>query len=117
MKANEVKALATSLTESGSDEMRRDRLARERQAREEQITALKQGHTIGMHARALYKSLQFLLEKPISTFIERNPEKIDEYLEVLEAAQGRLREVVALQTSSEPIMPPPLGGDEARPSA
>lgn len=113
MKANEVKALAGSLAESGSEEMRRERLARERQAREPQITALRQGHTIGMHARQLHKSLQFLLQHPISAFIERNPEKVEDYLEVLEAAQARLREVAALQASGEPIMPPPLG-DEAR---
>jgi hypothetical protein len=117
MKGNEVKALAGSLAESGSDEMRRERLARERQAREPQITALQKGHTIGMHARELHKSLQFLLKHPIEAFIERNPEKIEDYLEALEAAQGRLREIIALQAKGEPIMPPPLDGDEARPGA
>lgn len=116
MKANEVKALASSLGESGSNEMRRERLARERQAREPQITALQQGQTIGMFARRLHQSLQFLLQHPIEAFIERNPEKIDDYLEAIEAAQNRLREIAALQTSGAPIMPPPLG-DEARPSA
>lgn len=109
MKANEVKALAASLGESGSDELRRERLARERQAREPQITALSTGKTIGMYARRLHKELSHLLQHPISAFIERNPEKTEDYLEVLEAAQGRLRELVALQTSDTPIMPPPLG--------
>ena len=119
MKANEVKALAATLAESGSDEMRRERLARERQAREPQITALQQGQTIGMYARRLHQALQFLLKHPIEAFIERNPEKIEDYVEAIEAAQRRLREVVALQTSGTPVMPPPLGtsADEVQPSA
>jgi hypothetical protein len=119
MKANEIKALAASLAESGSDEMKRERLARERQAREPQITALQQGQTIGMFSRRLYSSLQHLLQHPIEAFIERNPEKVEDYIEALEAAQVRLREVVALQSSGKPIMPHPLGAgaEEIRPSA
>jgi len=115
MKANEVKALAASLAEAGTEEMRRERLARERTAREPQISALRRGQTLGSHARRLAQSLQFLLEHPIQSFVEHNPEKREDYLELLGAAETRLREVVALHNGGT-IMPPPLG-NEARPSA
>jgi hypothetical protein len=106
LKANEVKALATSLGEAGSEEMRRERLARERQAREPQITARKQGQTSANLSNKLRHRLGFLLEHPLTAFVERNPERIDDHLELLDKAQDALRDIRALHAGTQPDLQP-----------
>jgi hypothetical protein len=108
LKANEVNALTTSLAEAGSEEMRRERLARERQAREPQITARQHGQESVSRTRQLRTRLEFLLKHPLTAFVERNPESIEEYLELLTRAQDVLREIQALH-GGRPVMPAPLG--------
>ena len=103
LRANEIKALVTSLIEAGSDELRRDRLARERQAREPQITARAHGQAVPNLAGRLRGALKMLPANPTAAFIEHNREVVDEYLELIARAIDILREIQA--THPRPVAP------------
>jgi hypothetical protein len=112
LKANEVKQLAGSIDALKSAELRRDSLARERQAREPEISAKKSGQQLKNLVAHLRGKLQFLLDNPVSAFVERNPERVDEYLQLLGNAEQRIGEIRAAHISA------PLGqaaGETAQP--
>lgn len=106
MKATEISALATSLQEAGSDEMRRERIARERQAREEQITTNQTGQRTVNLAGKLQSRLAILDEHPLNVFMERNEERVDEYVQDLIRHRDQLTDLIALHQGTQPGMPP-----------
>jgi hypothetical protein len=106
--ANEVKQLATNLDATKSAETKRDTLARERQAREPAIAAKQQGQVLKNLVVSLKGRLKFLLDNPISAFVERNPDRVDDYLELLANAEHRIAEIRAEHIGAA-IMPAPLG--------
>jgi hypothetical protein len=99
IKAGEINSLAVSLNETTSTEARGDRLARERQARQPQILAIAHGQQQRNLADRLRKTLEMLIEKPVTAFVEGNSEKTAEYVELLDKALDKLAEVRDLQLS------------------
>jgi hypothetical protein len=100
LKANELKQLAGSLDAIKSAELRRDTLVRERQAREPEITARKSGQQLKNLVGHLRGKLQFLLDNPVGAFVERNADRVDEYLQLLSDAEHRIGEIRVAHTQS-----------------
>jgi hypothetical protein len=105
LKGGPVKALAASINEAATPATRRERLARERQALEPVITARQHGQSNQSLTASLSKVLIKLLDKPITVFIESNPEKIVEYTQLLGRGIERLTEIHALQQQGQPAAP------------
>jgi hypothetical protein len=99
-KTNDVKALAASLNEIGTSEGRRERLARERVAREPEIAARASGQVVTALAGQLRGRLKFIVNNPAAAFVERNPEKIEEHVALIESAQQVLTQILALQVAA-----------------
>jgi hypothetical protein len=108
LKANEIKQLATGLGAMKSADLQREALARERQAREPEITARRSGQDLRNLVAHLRGKLKFLLDNPVSSFIERNPDRAEEYLQLLAEAEHRIAEIRAAH-SGQPILHGPLG--------
>ena len=110
LKGGAVNSLATSLNEQSSADSRRERLARERTALEAQIRSLPvSGQSVPMQCEWLRGVIARLVEKPITAFVESNPEKVAEYNELLTKAIERLHEISAVQRGQQPPMVTPLG--------
>jgi hypothetical protein len=93
LKANELKAVAGSIDSLKSAELQRDALARERQSREADITARRAGQEQPNLAYQLRGKLKFLLDHPIAAFVERNPERVVEYVELIGKAIDVLEQI------------------------
>jgi hypothetical protein len=109
LKANEVNSLATSLAQTGSPELRQERLTRERQSRETQISARRTGQANPQLANQLRKKLQILFEHPLTVFLEHDPEKIQEHVEILAKAEEILGNVRAAQANVQATVQPQTG--------
>jgi len=111
LKANEVKAAAAQLNEFKTAEMRRDYLERERQAREPEITARRRGETAINLAAHLRGRLKLLFDHPVSVFVEHNPERIDEYVELIDKSIEVLREIRGLHPQPVTGVSPAAGAE------
>lgn len=116
--ASEVKAMAASLTDLTSDELRQDRLDRQREAEAKRIADVRQG-AVGRPplAKQLRVRLSWLLdgEAPVEAFVERNTENVTEHLNVLDKAIEKLEVIRDLQAAVSPAEPTAADADEARP--
>jgi len=79
-------------------------LARERQALEPTILAIQHGQEHPILTGKLRTILITLLDKPITAFVENNPENTAEYVELLNKGIDRLQEIIALQ-QKQPTTP------------
>jgi ParB-like chromosome segregation protein Spo0J len=99
LKSGEISSLATSLVQTGSPELRQERLVRERQSREAQIVARRTGQDNPQLASQLRKKLQVLFEHPLTVFLEHDPEKIQEHVDILTKAEEVLGDIRAAQAN------------------
>jgi len=95
----EIKALAASVQETGSDELGLDRIAKEREANATRITERKTGSNGHPPAsRQLRQRLGYINSRPAEAFVETNVEIMRDYLTELQDAVAVLAETVRLQT-------------------
>lgn len=103
LKGQGISALATSLNEAPTSELRRERLSRERQALEPQILARQHGQQHPMYTDKLRKTMELVLANPVSSFIEGNGEKAPGYVELLDKFLDKIAEVRDLQLSQRTV--------------
>lgn len=104
LKANQINLLASSLSGLASAESRSERLANERQAWQPTIAARQRGQDHTNLAEKLRKLCEMLVENPITAFVEGDPEKIAEYVEMLDQAIAKLGEIQTLQQSQAGVV-------------
>jgi len=99
LKSQEIGALATTLGEISSEDLRRERMARERTARQDQITANREGQRAPRLAGKLRQRLALLFQYPVSSFVENDPEMLDEHLDLIDKTRDVLDELYNLQVA------------------
>jgi hypothetical protein len=95
MTAAEIKGLVNKVCTSQSPELRQETLNKERDAREEVIAAGRNGQTHKNLTGSLKTRLKYLMDHPVAVFVEKAPDEVDEYLELLTAAEHRIAEIRA----------------------
>lgn len=102
-KANEVKALAVTLSELSGQDMRDERLARERETQAQRIAEVRHGEAgrppLASQAR---RNLGMFMNHPIEMFVERRPDEMVEHVRVLQTARTILERVLELQAELMP---------------
>jgi hypothetical protein len=99
LKGNQINSLASALNEATSDISRRERLQHERQALQAKITAIQHGQLHPILTDKLRKMFELLSNNPITAFVEGDPERAAEYLDMLDQAITKLAEIQTLQQS------------------
>jgi hypothetical protein len=94
----EITALATTVRETGSDDLGLERIEREREANAQRIEDRRRGD--GGHppaARQLRQRLGFVANRPPESLVETNIDKMVEHLELVQTAIGVLQNVETRQ--------------------
>jgi hypothetical protein len=94
MMAKDINGLATTLANTGSDDLRRERLARERTSR------AARSRTVNL-AGTLRSRLAVLAEHPATVFVEHDPELVSDHLDVLQRSITSLQEVITAQEAAQ----------------
>jgi hypothetical protein len=96
----EIKALAASVRETGSDELSLERIAKERDANATRITQRESGENGHPPAsRQLRQRLGYINSRPAEAFVETNVEIMSDYLSDLQQTVAILNETIKLQAA------------------
>ena len=103
LKGQQITQLASSIQLSNSPEAKQEFFDREAKALEPQILARRTGQKHPMQTWKLRNAFELLRQHPLTSFVEGNPEKMAEYLDLMDEAIVKLQELRALQASQPAV--------------